>query len=69
MSAAPDLSSGRCVKRGNPDDFTNSDKDRAGARARRRAVTVCQSCPVRQLCDRWAAENDFHGVWGGRYRR
>lgn len=33
------------------------------------AITVCDSCPVRGMCGRWATQTNQIGVWGGRYRR
>lgn len=37
--------------------------------AYRRAIVVCQSCPVRQQCYEYVAANPDiqHGIWAGHY--
>ncbi|MCQ4626088.1 WhiB family transcriptional regulator [Corynebacterium sp. CCUG 69979] len=36
-------------------------------RHRRRALaeSICEGCPVRELCAQYAADNGLSGVWGG----
>jgi WhiB family transcriptional regulator, redox-sensing transcriptional regulator len=32
----------------------------------KRAITICQTCPIRIPCLNFAMENDeIHGIWGG----
>ena len=34
--------------------------------AHRRAISICQSCPVQEKCLTWALDNhEFYGIWGG----
>jgi WhiB family redox-sensing transcriptional regulator len=34
--------------------------------AHRRAISICQSCPVQEECLTWALDNhEFYGIWGG----
>jgi len=34
--------------------------------AHRRAISICQSCPVQAKCLTWALDNhEFYGIWGG----
>jgi WhiB family redox-sensing transcriptional regulator len=34
--------------------------------AHRRAISICQSCPVQAECLTWALDNhEFYGIWGG----
>jgi WhiB family transcriptional regulator, redox-sensing transcriptional regulator len=51
-----------------PDGDDDSTSERAGERRRRlrQAVQVCQQCPVRLVCRRYALEHgEKFGVWGG----
>jgi WhiB family redox-sensing transcriptional regulator len=48
-----------------PDDFF-SDNEQKGRQLARRAITICQGCPVRTQCLLEALDNDQQwGIWGG----
>lgn len=32
----------------------------------RKAVAICDGCPIKQFCDDWATENHEYGIWGGK---
>ena len=51
-----------------PDGDDETGTERAAERRRRirKAIGICEQCPVRQLCRRYALENgEKFGVWGG----
>lgn len=50
-----------CSESGTPDAwFADDPREQAVAGA------LCERCPVRDACLRWAVETDQHGIWGGR---
>jgi len=51
-----------------PDGDDETRVERAAERRRRlrQAIRICEQCPVRQVCRRYALENgEKFGVWGG----
>jgi WhiB family transcriptional regulator, redox-sensing transcriptional regulator len=51
-----------------PDGDDDGSAERAAERRRRlrQAIQICQECPVRQVCRRYALEHgEKFGVWGG----
>ena len=55
---------GDCAGSAFPDDWTE-DGDRPWQKAmRERARSVCQGCPFKMPCRRWAAETDQQGMYG-----
>lgn len=33
------------------------------------AAAICADCPVRDLCDQYATDDQLQGTWGGRWHR
>lgn len=57
---------GTCGKMRNKDLFLLSHKRRGQAEQRRRAIAICNWCPVQQECRDFAvATGQTSGVWGG----
>jgi WhiB family redox-sensing transcriptional regulator len=48
------------------DDATSTERAVERRRRIREAIRICEQCPVRQVCRRYALENgEKFGVWGG----
>lgn len=57
---------GTCGKMRNKDLFLLVGKGREQAEQRRRAIAVCDRCPVRQACRDFAVSTgQSSGIWGG----
>jgi WhiB family redox-sensing transcriptional regulator len=63
MSDIFDNERGAC--KGSPTSWWFPDHTTSGRNNGRKAVRICNSCPIISDCRTYAMRNETHGIWGG----
>lgn len=58
-----DVEQGAC--RTHPTEWWYPNKDLESVGNARKAIKICNNCPVRKECLMYSLSNETHGIWGG----
>lgn len=66
----PDLTEGLCRESKHPEAWLMETGNREGAgQWRKYAKEICERCPLRSPCEKWATDIGEHGIYGGYTRK